>query len=158
MDCFMPAPLSSIISWSLLKFISTESGMLSNHLALCHCLLLLPSIFPSIRVFSNESALLYHLAKVLEFQLWHQPCQWIFRVDFLKDWLVWSPWSPVWSPFNYIYKSPISKWGHILMFLTDMNFERTSLNPVQCLTSIKCIWSAVLRAQQILATSTVQST
>ena len=47
MDCFMPAPLSSIISWSLLKFISTESGMLSNHLALCHCLLLLPSIFPA---------------------------------------------------------------------------------------------------------------
>ena len=51
------APLSCTISWSLLKFMSIESMMLSNHLILCHPLLLLPSIFPSIRVFSNESAL-----------------------------------------------------------------------------------------------------
>ena len=51
------ASLSFIISWSLLKFMSIESVMLSNHLILCHPLLLLPSIFPSIRVFSNESAL-----------------------------------------------------------------------------------------------------
>ena len=42
---------------SLPKLISTESLMSSNHLILCHPLLLLPSIFPSIRVFSNESAL-----------------------------------------------------------------------------------------------------
>ena len=46
------APLSSTIYWSLLKFMSIESMMLSNHLMLC-CPLLLPSIFPSIRVFSN---------------------------------------------------------------------------------------------------------
>ena len=57
MDCSMPASLSSAISWSLLKFISIESVMLSNHLILCCPLLLLHSIFPSIRVFSNESAL-----------------------------------------------------------------------------------------------------
>ena len=44
-------------SWSLLKLMSIESVMPSNHLILCHPLLLLPSIFPSIRVFSNESAL-----------------------------------------------------------------------------------------------------
>ena len=43
--------------WSLLKLMSTESVMLSNHLILCHSLLLMPSIFPSIRVFSNQSAL-----------------------------------------------------------------------------------------------------
>ena len=52
------APLSSIISQSLLKFMSIELVMLSNHhLILCHPLLFLPSIFPSIRVFSNELAL-----------------------------------------------------------------------------------------------------
>ena len=51
------APLSSTISQSLLKLISTESVTLSNHLTLCHPLLLLPSIFSSIRVFSNELAL-----------------------------------------------------------------------------------------------------
>ena len=44
-------------TWSLLRFMYTESGMLSNHLTLCCPLLLLPSIFPSIRVFSNEPAL-----------------------------------------------------------------------------------------------------
>ena len=44
-------------SWSSLKLISIESVMPSNHLILCHLLLLLPSIFPSIRVFSNESVL-----------------------------------------------------------------------------------------------------
>ena len=54
MDCSMPAPLSSTISQSLLKLMSIESMMLSNHLILCHPLLHLPSIFPSIRVFSNE--------------------------------------------------------------------------------------------------------
>ena len=51
------ASLSFTISQSFLKHMSNESVMLPNHLILCHPLLLLPSIFPSIRVFSNESAL-----------------------------------------------------------------------------------------------------
>ena len=51
------ASLSFTISWSLFKLISIGSVMLSNNLILCHPLLLLPSIFPSIRVFSNESVL-----------------------------------------------------------------------------------------------------
>ena len=51
------ASLSSTISQSLLKLMSTESVMPSNHLVLCRPLLLLPSVFPSIRVFSNESVL-----------------------------------------------------------------------------------------------------
>ena len=51
------ASLSIINSWSLLKHMSIESVMPSNHLILCRSLLLLPSIFPSIRVFSTESAL-----------------------------------------------------------------------------------------------------
>ena len=51
------ASLSLTISWSLPKFTSIELVVPSNHLILCHPLLFLPSIFPSIRVFSNESAL-----------------------------------------------------------------------------------------------------
>ena len=51
------ASLSSTISQSLLRLRSIESVMTSNHLTLCHPLLLLPSVFPSIRVFSNESTL-----------------------------------------------------------------------------------------------------
>ena len=51
------ASLSFTISQSLLKLMSIESKMVSNHLILCHLLLLLSSIFSSIRVFSNDSAL-----------------------------------------------------------------------------------------------------
>ena len=49
-------PLSYTISWSLLKLMSIGSVVTSNHCILCHSLLLLPSVFPKIRVFSNESA------------------------------------------------------------------------------------------------------
>ena len=51
------ASLSFTISQSLFQFMSTESVMLSNSLIFCHLLLLLPSIFPSIRIFSSELAL-----------------------------------------------------------------------------------------------------
>ena len=56
-------------SWSLLKFMSIEWVMPSNHLILCHPLLLLPSIFPSIRVFSDESVLCIRWAKYWSFSL-----------------------------------------------------------------------------------------
>ena len=55
--------------WSLLKFMSIESVMLSNRLILCNPLLLLPSIFPSIRVFSSESALHIRCPKYWSFSL-----------------------------------------------------------------------------------------
>ena len=54
MDCSTPA---FTISWSLLKLMSIESVMPSKCLILCHLLLILPSVFPSIRVFSSKSAL-----------------------------------------------------------------------------------------------------
>ena len=57
MDCSMPASLSFTISQSLLKLMSIESVMPSNHFILCHPLLLLPSIFPNIKVLSSELAL-----------------------------------------------------------------------------------------------------
>ena len=91
MGCSARHPLSSIISRGSLKFMSESLVMLSNHLVLWHPLLLPPSIFPSIRVFFNESALHIRWPKLLEPQLQHQSFQWIFRVDFLKDWLVWFP-------------------------------------------------------------------
>ena len=61
------ASLSITISRNLLKFISIESVMPSNHLILCCTLLLLPSIFPSIRVFSDESALRIRWSKYWSF-------------------------------------------------------------------------------------------
>ena len=75
------ASLSITNSWNLLKLMSIKLVMLSNHPILCHPFLLLPSIFPSIRVFSNESVLSHQVAKVLEFQLQHH---WLFRTDYSR--------------------------------------------------------------------------
>ena len=63
------APLSFVIFWSLLRFMPIESVMLSNHLILGHPLLLLPSIFPQIRVFSNELALPIRWPKYWSFSI-----------------------------------------------------------------------------------------
>ena len=57
MDGNMPRSLFFTVSWSLLKLMSIKSMMPSKHLILCHPLLLLPSIFPNIGIFSNESVL-----------------------------------------------------------------------------------------------------
>ena len=119
------ASLSITNSRSLLKFMSIESMMPSTHLIFRHPFLLLPSIFPNIKVFSNESVLpisevaqscltlcdptycslpgssIHGIfqARVLEFQ--HQSYHWIFRIDFLYDWLLWSPCSPRDSQASY---------------------------------------------------------
>ena len=69
-------------------------------------LLLLPSIFPNIRIFSNESGSSHQVARVLELQLQHQSFQWMFRVDFLEDQLVWSPGS--YFPPNLLFFYPQS--------------------------------------------------
>ena len=61
------APLSITVSWSLLRFMFIESVMPSNHLILCGLLLLLPPVFDSIRVFSNESALCIRWPKYWSF-------------------------------------------------------------------------------------------
>ena len=78
---------------SLLRLMTIELMKPFNYLILC-CLLLLPSVFPNIRVFSSESALCIKWPKVLEFQLQHQYFQWVFRVGFLLYWLLWSPCYP----------------------------------------------------------------
>ena len=67
------ASLSFAISQSLLKLLSIESVIPSNYLILCHPFLLLPSIFPSIRVFSNESALCIRFPKYQSFSFSNSP-------------------------------------------------------------------------------------
>ena len=87
MDCSMPGFPVLTISQSLLKLMFMELVMPSNHHILCHSLLLLPSTFPSIRVFSNESA--FHIR-------WPQYCSFSFNISpsnehpgliFRMDWL-----------------------------------------------------------------------
>ena len=81
------ASLSFTISWSLLKLMSIESVMPSNHLILCCPLLLLPSIFPSIRVFSSESALHIRWPKYWSFSFSISPSnEYSELISFRIDW------------------------------------------------------------------------
>ena len=89
----LQASLSITTSWSPPKPMSIESVMPSNHLILCHSLLLLPSIFPSIKVFFNESALCIRWPKC-----------WSFSFNIVlpmntQDWspLGWTGWISLWS-------------------------------------------------------------
>ena len=82
------ASLSIINSWSLLKLVSIKLVMPSNHLILCHPLLLLPSIFPSIRVFSSESVLHIRWKKYWSFSFSLSPSNEYSGLNSLrKDWL-----------------------------------------------------------------------
>ena len=69
-----PGSSVSTISWSLLKFMSVESVMLTSHLIFCRPLLPMPSIFPCIRVFSNEPALHIRWPKYWSFNKWNLSC------------------------------------------------------------------------------------
>ena len=82
------ASLSITNSWSLLKLVSIELVMPSNHLILCCPLLLLPSIFPRIRVFSNESALYIRWPKYWSFSFIISPfSEYSGLISFRLDWL-----------------------------------------------------------------------
>ena len=79
--------LSTTNSQSLLKFMFVESVIPSNHLILCHPLLLLPSIFPSIRVFSNESVIHIRWPKDWSFSFCISPSnEYSSLVSFRMDW------------------------------------------------------------------------
>ena len=90
----LQASLSITNSRSLPKLMSIESVMPSNHLILCHPLLLPPSIFPSIRVFSDETVLHIRWPKYWSFSFNNQSFRWTLRTDLLQDGLVGSPCSP----------------------------------------------------------------
>ena len=82
------ASLSITNSWGLLKLMSIESMMPSNHLVLCHPLLLLPPIPPSIRVFSNESTLCMRWPKYWGFSFSISPSnEHPGLISFRMDWL-----------------------------------------------------------------------
>ena len=81
--------LAFTISRRLLKLISIESVMPSNYLILCHPFLLLPSIFPTIGVFSNELALCIRWPKYWSFSFSISPCsEYSVLISFRTDWLI----------------------------------------------------------------------
>ena len=82
------ASLSITNCWSLLKLMPTDSVIPSNHLILCHPLLLLPSIFPSIRGFSNETVLPVRWPKYWSFSFIISPSsEYSGPISFRMDWL-----------------------------------------------------------------------
>ena len=81
------ASLSFSVSWSLLKFTSIESEMLSNHLILCCPLLLLPSIFLTIRVFFNKSSLRIRWPKYWSFSI-SPSNEYSGFISFRTDWFI----------------------------------------------------------------------
>ena len=88
MDAACQASLSFTVSQSLLKLMSIESVMPSNHLILCHPLLLLPSIFPSIRALSSESVLCIRWPKYWSFSFSISPSnEYSGLISFRIDWL-----------------------------------------------------------------------
>ena len=87
MDAACHASLSITNSWSLPKLMSIGLVMPSNHLILCYPLLLLPSIFPSILVFSNESAFYIRWPKYWSFSFSINPSNEHPGLIFRKDWL-----------------------------------------------------------------------
>ena len=104
MDCTPQASLSFTISQSLLKLMSIESVMPSNHLILSRPLLLLPSIFPSIRVFSIELTLCIRWPKYWSFSI--RPSKESFCLNKKKKFLFLNSlkkWNPTWQtthPFS----------------------------------------------------------
>ena len=120
---YSQASLSITISQSLLKLMSIESEMPSNHLILCRPLLLLPSVFPSIRVISNESALHIRRAKY-----WYIISSLLFKFNLLLMVLLchlpsnlfqWTPIFRWWDPDilgqsgKEIYPSVTSAWKNL---------------------------------------------
>ena len=131
--------LTNTNSWSLLKLMSVESVMPSNHLIVCRPLLLLPSVFPSIRVFSSESALCIRWPKCWSFSFIISPYNDYsglisFRIDSF-----WSPCIPGYSQefsptpqFKSFSASVLSfLYGPTLIFIHDYwknySFDYTNL-------------------------------
>ena len=88
MDCSTPGLPVHHLSWSLFRLMIIELVMTSNHLILCRPLLLPPSIFPSIRVFSNESVLHIRWPKDWSFRFSLIPSnKYLGLISFTMDWL-----------------------------------------------------------------------
>ena len=108
-------------------------------LILCHpppfCL---QSVFPSIRIFFSESSS-NRVAKVLELQHHWQPFQWTFRVDFLQDWLVWSPCSPRESQDS----SPAPQFKSITSLAPSLPYGPTLVGVMSPWSRVHGVWSMV---------------
>ena len=124
MDCSVPVMASPSItnSWSLLKLMSIESVMPSNHLILCHPLLLLPSIFPSIRVFSNQSVLCIRQPKYWSFNFSISPSsEYSGLISCRMDWLDILVVQGILKSLLQHHSSKASILGHSAFFIVQLS-------------------------------------
>ena len=116
------ATLSFTISWSLLKLMSIESVMTLNHLILCRPLLLLPSVFPSIRVFSNELAFFVRWTKYWRFNFSISPSNEYSGLIFFRiDWFDLLAVQGTPKSFPQHYSSKASVLRHLAFFMAQLS-------------------------------------
>ena len=131
--------LSITNSWSLLKLMSIESVMLSNHLILCRPLLL-PSIFPSIGVFSNESALCIRWPKYWSFSFNISPSnEHPGLISFRMDWLDLLAVQGTLKSLLQHHSSKASVLRHSAFFIVGLTFLYTFTTCVLCVCVCVCV-------------------
>ena len=133
-------------SWSLLKFMSIESVMPSNHLVLCCPLLLLPSIFPSIRVFSSESVL-HRWPKYWSFTFSFSPSnEYLGLISFRIDWLDLLAVQGTLKSLLQHHRSKASILQHSVFFMVQLSHPYTATGK----TIVSTRWTFVSKVMSLL--------
>ena len=139
--------LSFTIFWSLLKLMSVELVMPSNHLFLCHPLLLLPSIFPSIRVFSNELALCIRWTKYWSFSFSISPSnEYSGLISFGIDWFDLLAVQGTLKSLFQRHSSKASILQHSAFFMVQLSHPYMTTGKTIALT----IWTFVSKVMSLL--------
>ena len=129
------ASLSFTISWSLLKLMSIELVMPSSHLILCRPLLLLPSVFPSIRVFSNKSGLCIRWPKYWSFSFSISPSsEYSELISFRIDWFALLAVQGTLKSFLQHHSSKASILQHSAFFMVQLSHLNTTTGKTTALT------------------------
>ena len=122
MDCSTSGSLSFTVSWRLLKLMSSEPVMPSNHLILCWPLLLLPSVFPSIKVFSSELAFLIRWPKFWSFSFSISPSnEYSGLISFKIDWFDLLAVQGTFKSFLQNHSSKASILQHSAFFMVQLS-------------------------------------
>ena len=141
------ASLSITNSWSLLKLMSIELVMPSSHLILCHPLLLLPSIFPSIRVFSNESTLRIRWPKYWSFSFSISPSsEHPGLISFRIDWLDLLAVQGTLKSLLQHHSSKASIFWHSTFFIIQLSHPYMTTGKTIALTRPDLCWQGMASA------------
>ena len=141
------ASLSITNSQSLLKLISMKSEMPSNHLILCHLLLLLPSLFPSIRVFSSESVLHIRWPKDWSFSFSISPSnEYSELISFMIDWLDLLAVQEILKSLLQHHSSKASIFQHSSFFIVQLSHPNMTTGKTIALTR----WTFVSKVMSLL--------